>query len=81
MNHLNDLLLPYDVTNDHNGIVLQKHFACGIMKFATVDTFLLCMVEENQAILPHQIGISAVFINMRKFYLTYPILTCGKDKI
>ena len=30
--------------------------------------------------LAHQIRGSAVFTHMRKFYLTYPILTCGKDK-
>ena len=30
--------------------------------------------------LAHQIGISAVFTDMRKFYLTYPIPTHGKVK-
>ena len=30
--------------------------------------------------LAHQLEISAVFTDMRNFYLTYPVLTCWKDK-
>ena len=34
----------------------------------------------ERSILAHQIGISAFFTHMRKFYLTYPAPSCGKDK-
>ena len=30
--------------------------------------------------LAYQIGVSAVFTHLSKFYLTYPVSTCEKDK-
>ena len=45
------------------------------------NTFIQFRMQPGMCFFAHQVGISVNFAYMRKFYLTYPIPTHGKDKL